>query len=51
MQTSTDYRRLAEETRETVIAYAEQEWPVTKISVSGARVELKGHNGLKLKAK
>lgn len=35
MQTSTtDYRRLAEETRDTVIAYAEQEWPVNKTSVS-----------------
>lgn len=35
MESSTvDYHRLSEETRDTVMAYAEQEWPVTKTSVS-----------------
>lgn len=31
---AVDYHRLSEETRDTVMAYVEQEWPVTKTSVS-----------------
>ena len=31
---AVDYHRLSEETRDTIMAYVEQEWPVTKTSVS-----------------
>ncbi len=33
---AVDYHRLSEETRDTVMAYAEQEWPITKVSVSSS---------------
>ena len=36
---TVDYHRLSEETRDTVMAYAEQEWPVTKTSVSSSVVK------------
>ena len=33
---AVDYHRLSGETRDTVLAYTEQEWPVTKTSVSSS---------------